>query len=110
MRQGSEDAMRLVRGEMGRRLDTLETTLARRGPVGIGVRGEVDALCALAAEYGLVPALRLAEGLSVALGQGGRGAAIGPWIERLRDAIDCQAADPRASDTWLASIMVRFAG
>lgn len=108
MRQGSDDAMRLVRGEMGRRLDTLEALLGRRGP--LGIRAEVDALCALAAEYGLMPALRLAEGLSVALGQGGRGAAIGPWIERLRDAIDCRAADPCASDTWLASIMVRFAG
>jgi hypothetical protein len=108
MRQGSEDAMRLVRGEMSRRLDAIEATLARRGS--LGVRADVDALCALASEYGLTPALRLAEGLSVALGAGGRGAAIGPWIERLRDAIDCRAADPRASDTWLASIMVRFAG
>ena len=108
MRQGSEDAMRLVRGEMGRRLDALEVVLARRGP--LGVRADVDALCGLAAEYGLTSALRLAEGLSVALGQGGRGAAVGPWVEKLRDAIDCQAVDPRASDTWLASIMVRFAG
>lgn len=108
MERGGEDAMRLVRGDLSRRLDALEAMLARRGP--IGSRAEADAIAALAADYGLVPALRLAEGLGVALGAGGRGSAVQPWVERLRDAIHCRAADPRASDTWLASVMVRFGG
>ena len=53
---------------------------------------------------------RLAEGLIVALDQGGRGAAIGPWIERLRDAIDSDAIDEQAGTSWLASVWVRLAG
>lgn len=100
------DAMRMVRAEICRRLDLLERGLARRGTV--GARAEAEAIVAICAEYGLGAALRVAEGLMVALGNGGRGAAVAPWIEKLRDAIDCEAAD--AGDTWLASIMVRLAG
>lgn len=108
MRRGSDDAMRLVRGDLCRRLDRIEAAVARRGA--FGLEAEAASLCALTAEYGLGSAQRLAEGLQVSLGSGGRGAAVQPWIERLRDAIHCQVADPRASDTWLASVLVRFAG
>ena len=108
MRRDGEDAMRLVRGDLCRRLDALDAGLARRGPIGLSA--EAHAIAAIAAEYGLVPALRLADGLAVALASGGRGSAVQPWIERLRDAIDCHAAEPAASDTWLAAVMVRFAG
>lgn len=105
---GSGDAMRLVRGEMCRRLDALEAQVARRGA--LGADGLADALVALAAEYGMQTPLRLAEGLVVAIGRGGRGAAVQPWIDRLRDALSCTEERPGAADTWLASIMVRFAG
>ncbi len=64
----------------------------------------------LAGEYGMGSVQRLAEGLSVALGAGGRGAAIGPWIERLRDSIGCEAVDDQAGTSWLASVLVRLAG
>jgi len=104
----TNEGMKLVRADLGARLDALEANLARRGP--IGAAGQVAAIAALAADYGLVPVLRLAEGLIVALDQGGRGAAIGPWIERLRDAIDSEAIDEQAGTSWLASVWVRLAG
>lgn len=108
MRRGSGDAMRMVRTDLCRRLDALERGVAGRGM--IGAEAEAAAIGAIAGDYGLLPVARLAEGLGVALGAGGRGAAIGPWIERLRDAIDCEAIDAGSSDTWLASVMVRLAG
>ena len=108
MPRGTGDAIRLVRGEMCRRLDALETRVSRYG--GTGLRGEAEALVALAAEYGLATPQRLAEGLAVALGQGGRGVAVAPWIERLREALASAGEETGGADTWLASIMVRFAG
>jgi len=102
------DGMMLVRGDLCDRLDALEKALASRGS--LGVAAQADAIALLAAEYGLHPVQRLAEGLSVALGAGGRGAAVGPWIERLRDAIGCEAVDEQSGISWLASVMVRLAG
>lgn len=102
------DGMTLVRAELARKLDALETGLATRGP--IGMAGEAAGIAMLAGEYGLVPVQRLGEGLAVALGEGGRGAAIRPWIELMRDSIGCEAMDERAATGWLASVMVRLAG
>jgi hypothetical protein len=104
----AKDGMKLVRAELARRLDRLESGIAARGP--IGMRAEAAEIAGLAAEYGLMPVQRLAEGLSVALGEGGRGAAIRPWIELLRDSIGCEAMDEQAATGWLASVMVRLAG
>jgi hypothetical protein len=104
----AKDGMKLVRAELAWRLDRLESGIAARGP--IGMRAEAAEIAGLAAEYGLMPVQRLAEGLSVALGEGGRGAAIRPWIELLRDSIGCEAMDEQAATGWLASVMVRLAG
>lgn len=100
--------MMLVRVNLADRLDALEAGLAARGP--IGASAEATSIAGIAAEYGLLPVQRLAERLAVALGTGGRGAAIGPWIERLRDSIGCEAIDEQAGTSWLASVMVRLAG
>jgi hypothetical protein len=104
----SHEGMKLVRADLGARLDALEANLAKRGP--IGSAGQAASIAALAVDYGLMPVQRLAEGLIVALDQGGRGAAIGPWIERLRDAIDSDAIDEQSGTSWLASVWVRLAG
>jgi hypothetical protein len=101
------DGMQLVRAELFTRIDRLERQLAARGPL-VG-REEVAGIVGMAAEYDLVPVRRLAEGLGVALASGGRGAAIGPWVERLRDALSCDARDEKSAETWLASVLVRLA-
>lgn len=102
------EGMMLVRANLAERLDALEAGLAVRGP--IGTCAEAGAIADIAAEYGLLPVQRLAEGLAVALDTGGRGAAIGPWIEKLRDSIGCEMVDEQAGSCWLASVMVRLAG
>lgn len=105
----ADDGMKLVRADLVERLDALELRLARRGIVGGAEQASEIAM--IAAEYGLRPVQRLAEGLAVALGTGGRGAAIGPWMEQLRAAIDCQSQNDEAAGTsWLASVLNRLAG
>jgi hypothetical protein len=102
------EGLKLVRADLCARLDALEASLSARGTIGAAT--DAGAIAALASDYGLLPVQRLAEGLAVALGAGGRGAAIGPWIERLRDSIGCEAVDEQAETSWLASVMVRLAG
>jgi hypothetical protein len=104
----SNEGMKLVRTDLCARLDALEASLAKRGA--IGCVGQAAAIAGVAADFGLAPVQRLAEGLGVALDAGGRGAAIGPWIERLRDSISCEAVDDQAGNSWLASVWVRLAG
>jgi hypothetical protein len=108
MNRSPSEGMMLVRAELRGRLDALEKALAARGSLGVGAHA--DAIAALAGDYGLQSVQRLAEGLSVALGAGGRGAAVGPWIERLRDSIGCESVDEQAGTSWLASVMIRLAG
>ncbi|NIJ33059.1 hypothetical protein [Sphingomonas oligoaromativorans] len=108
MAAGTGEGLKLVRADLCGRLDRLEAGLAARGS--IGVASDAGIIASLAGEYGMIPTQRLAEGLAVALGSGGRGAAIGPWIERLRDSIGCEAVDESGGDNWLASVMVRLAG
>jgi len=108
MTRSPSDGMMLVRANLCDRLDALEKALAARGSLGVGAHA--DAIAAVAGDYGMGSVQRLAEGLSVALGAGGRGAAVGPWIERLRDSIGCEAVDDQAGTSWLASVLVRLAG
>jgi len=108
MTRSPSDGMMLVRADLCGRLDALEMALAARGA--LGVDAHADAMAVLAGDYGMSSVQRLAEGLSVALGAGGRGAAVGPWIERLRDSIGCEAIDEQAGTSWLASVLIRLAG
>ncbi len=102
------EGLKLVRADLCARLDALEAGLTARGTIGAAT--EAGHIATLASDYGLSPVQRLAEGLAVALGAGGRGAAIGPWIERLRDSIGCEAVDEQTETSWLVSVMVRLAG
>jgi hypothetical protein len=99
------DAIRMVRADLCRQVDSLERRLRRRGAPGL--REEAERIAGIAAEYAMGPAQRIADGLCGALGAGGRGAAVQPWIDRLREAIDCDSQD--AGDAWMASVLVRFA-
>jgi hypothetical protein len=101
------DGMQLLRAALVSRLDHLEMALKARGPL-VG-QDDIAAIVGIAAEHDLSCVRRLAEGLGSALAAGGRGAAIGPWIERLRDALDSDARDEQSADTWVASVLVRLA-
>jgi hypothetical protein len=104
----SSEGMKLVRADLVRRIDMLDARLRIHGPVGLSrLAAEV---ASIAGQHGLRPAQRLAEGLAVALAQGGRGAAILPWTDQLREACRCEATDEASGSTWLASVLSRLAG
>jgi hypothetical protein len=104
------DAMMLVRAELCERLEALQA-LSRR----LSTRdftASVEGIRLLAAAYGLVPVVRLAEALERAVGESDRhdpkGCPMALYLSRLQDAIGCERLDEQASEAMLASINVRF--
>jgi hypothetical protein len=106
MRAGT-DGMILVRAELCERLEALQS-LSRR----VSARDftdYVDSIRTLAAAYGLIPVVRLAEALERAVSEHGRDCPRALYLGRLSDAIGCERLDEQASETLLASISVRLA-
>jgi hypothetical protein len=98
--------MMVVRAELCERLEKLQG-LSRR----LSARdftANVDAIRTLAAAYGLIPVVRLAEALERALFENAD-CPRALYLGRLRDAIGCDRLDEQASEAILASISVRLA-
>ncbi|WP_332812851.1 hypothetical protein [Sphingomonas sp.] len=112
------DAMMLVRAELGERLAGLErlwagtSTRATARASARDIAASISAIRNLAATYGLLPTVRLAEALERAVAQdGNRRRASCPtalYLDRLHDAIDCSRSDDQASEAIIASVSVRL--
>jgi hypothetical protein len=106
--RADHDGMRVVRAELCDRLDSLQRAAAR-----IGVRDlsqGIGAIRTMAAAYGLVPVVSLADALERAIRAEPRGCPAGLYFDRLRDAIGCERLDDAASEALLASVSIRFGG
>ena len=68
----------------------------------------VDAIRSLAAAYGLIPVVRLAEALERAVFENERACPTALYLGRLHDAIGCDRLDEQASQAMLASVSVRL--
>jgi hypothetical protein len=116
------DAMMLVRAELGERLAGLERLWAGtcgRPAVRASARtserdiaASISAIRTLAATYGLLPTVRLAEALERAVEQNGNwrraSCPTALYLDRLHDAIDCSRSDDQASEALIASVSVRL--
>ena len=101
-----QDGLLVVRAELSDRLDSLQRAAGR-----IGMRDFVQGLSTirtLAAAYGLIPVVCLAEALERAVRAQPRNCPAGIYFERLRDAIGCTRVDEAAGEAMLASISVRL--
>lgn len=104
-----QDAMLLVRAELCDRLETLSKLTRRLSPRDFTER--VETIRTLAAAYGMVPVVRLAEALERAVAESAsdlRACPTGLYLSRLQDAIGCEALDDRAAQAMLASVSVRL--
>ena len=101
------DAMMLVKAELCERLDTLRA-MSARAPAR-DFTDALDSMRTIAAAYGLIPVVRLADALSHAAAQGA-GCPRALYLARLQDAIGCDRLDEDASQALLASVSVRLCG
>lgn len=104
--QAANEAMLLVRAELCERLEFLQNR-ARRLSARDFTQG-VDAIRTIAAAYGLIPVVRLAEALERAVFEDGGRCAKSLYLGRLQDAIGCEQLDEEASQAMLASVSVRY--
>ena len=103
--QAANEAMLLVRAELCERLEFLQNQ-ARRLSARDFTQG-VDAIRTIAAAYGLIPVVRLAEALERAVCESNGRCPKSLYLGRLQDAIGCEQMDEQASQAMLASISVR---
>jgi hypothetical protein len=103
------DAMMLVRAELCERLDSLQRF--SRPLSAADFAGSIVSIRQLAAAYGLIPVVRLAEALERAVREAGETAGACPtglYLDRLRDAIGCERIDEGASEAIIASVSIRL--
>ena len=103
-----QDGLLVVRADLADRLDRLQLA-AERMNVRDLVQG-VATIRTLAAAYGLVPVVALAEALERAIQAQPRGCPAGLYFDRLRDAVGCARWDEAASQALLASVSIRTHG
>lgn len=105
--RNEHDAMMVVRAELCERLEALQR-FAR--PVRASdFAGSIASIRQLAAAYGLIPVVRLAEALERAVREAGeKGCPTALYLDRLRDAIGCERSDEGASEAIIASVSVRL--
>ena len=102
-----QDALMLVRADLCDRLATLRTLSARQNNQDFDCA--VAGLRTLAAAYGLIPVVRLAEALERAGRRDGPGACPRAlYLDRLQDAIGCTRIDEAAGEALIASVCVRY--
>lgn len=102
----AQDGMMVVRAELCDRLDSLQRATMR-----MNVRDfakDIAAIRTMAAAYGLIPVVCLAEALERAVRAQPRGCPAGLYFDRLRDAIGCTQQDAAAGEAMLASISIRL--
>jgi hypothetical protein len=100
------DGMMLVRADLCDRLDCLQHR-AERLTVRDMLQG-IGAIRTMAAAYGLIPVVALADALERSVRAQPRGCPAGVYFDRLRDAIGCGRLDEAASEALLASVSVRL--
>ena len=101
-----DDAMLVVRADLCDRLDILQSAAGRMSVRDMLQR--IGAIRVVAAAYGLVPVVTLAEALERAIRAQPRGCPAGLYFDRLRDAVGCGRLDEAASEALLASVSVRL--
>ena len=106
--RADHDGMMVVRAELCDRLDSLQRAAARMSVRDLSQR--IGAIRTMAAAYGLVPVVALADALDRAVRAQPRGCPAGLYFDRLRDAIGCERLDDDASEALLASVSIRFGG
>jgi hypothetical protein len=100
------DGMMLVRAELCERLASLQTAarrLSRRD-----FAESVAGIKTLAAAYGMITVVRVAEALERAVAEGPGACPRALYLGRLQDAIGCERMEESAAEAMLASVSVRL--
>lgn len=102
----NDDGMLVVRAELCDRLDSLQQAAAKMNVRDFAQR--LSGIRTMAAAYGLIPLVCLADAFERAIRAQPRGCPAGIYFDRMRDAIGCDRQDEAAGEAMLASISIRL--
>ncbi len=100
------DGMMVVRAELCDRLDALQHAAAKMTVRDFSQR--LQTIRTMAAAYGLIPVVSVAEAFDRAVRAQPRFCPAGLYFERLRDAIGCERIDDQAAEALLASVSIQL--
>ncbi|MDB5691289.1 MAG: hypothetical protein JWO81_352 [Alphaproteobacteria bacterium] len=103
--RADHDAIMLVRADLCERLASIQALSKRLSARDFAEN--IGGLRRLAAAYGLMPVVRLAEALEHAAADGAA-CPTALYLARLQDAIGCERLDEEASQALVASVSVRL--
>lgn len=102
-------------GRVDQKLDGIRAELSLRIAALDAAHGQVrqfasdlDQVRRIALAAGMLPAVTVAHALESALARGERGPVINGWLDILRDAISCEAADAATCEAFAAAGSVRY--
>ena len=101
-----ENGMMLVRAELCERLIGLQKVA--RGLSGRDFTDGVESIKRLAAAYGLVTVVRVADALERAVAEDRGACPRALYLARLQDAIGCERMEESAAEAMLASVSIRL--
>lgn len=106
--RSQQDSMMVVRAELCERLESLQAHAQRLSTRAFAEN--VDGIRVLAAAYGLIPVVRLAQALERSLCQSSSAHACPTalYLQRMGDAIGCERLDEQASEAMMASVAIRL--
>lgn len=97
-----------MRDELSARIDQLQRDFRLLSVGELCYRA--DMIRHIASAEQLEAVRRLAIGLRETIAAGGRGIAVQPWFEAMREAVDLPAQDDATARTFLAAVSTRLAG
>jgi hypothetical protein len=108
--RAEHEAMMIVRADLCERLEALRR-FSGQPWAAAEVAEATIAIRRLAAAYGMIPVVHLAEAMERALARPDSAGACqnALYLDRLRDAIGCDRLDDEAGQAMIASVSVRFA-
>lgn len=100
------DGMMVVRADLCDRLDALQRAAAQMSVRDFSQR--LDIIRTMAAAYGLIPVVCVADAFDRAVRAQHRFNPAGLYFDRLRDAIGCERIDDKAAEAILASVSIQL--
>jgi hypothetical protein len=104
--RADENGMMLVRAELCERLISLQAVSRRLS--GRDFTDSVEAIKRIAAAYGLLTVVRVADALERAVAEDRGACPRALYLARLQDAIGCERMEEGAAQAMLASVSVRL--
>jgi len=100
------EAMTIVRSGLRQRIDAIA---AQQGHISLSrICEQIDMIRHDARAYGLEPVARLASTLETTLATDGLGPVILPYLDLMRDAVECEDNGPETISAYLAALSARL--